>query len=376
LQLQENSAQVYLTVHIGKESLKPAPEKLLHKLQKVEVEISDRGQDGFQMVFLVEQKDLDDTYKDALLNNSLIKPFNRVRINTNFGTTNRVLIDGVITHHQLNPGNKPGEFTLAITGEDLSVMMDLKEKTEIFPNQSDTEIVSRIIKNYKQYGLEPKIITPNPMEKPEEINTVPSQHTTDLKYLQKLAKKHGYVFYIEPDIQNNTAYWGPPDRKSKNPKTLYFNMGELTNMKSIDFQMNSLKQSTLTGSIQDASGNQTEITQTTNAIQKLATHHIGELIQNNTVVKKLRESGITKTEAITMSIAESSISADAITATGELDAKRYREVLRARQIVELQGVGQAYSGLYYVKKVKHTIVTKGTYKQTFTLTREGLGTTI
>jgi hypothetical protein len=37
-----------------------------------------------------------------------------------------------------------------------------------------------------------------------------------------------------------------------------------------------------------------------------------------------------------------------------------------------RGVGQAYSGSYYVKQVTHTL-RKGTYTQRFTLLREGQG---
>ena len=35
---------------------------------------------------------------------------------------------GIITHQQLSPGNDPGSGTLTVTGEDVSVMMDLEEK--------------------------------------------------------------------------------------------------------------------------------------------------------------------------------------------------------------------------------------------------------
>ena len=51
-----------------------------------------------------------------------------------------------------------------------------------------------------------------------------------------------------------------------------------------------------------------------------------------------------------------------VTVEGELDALRYGDLL----------TGFTYDGLYYVKSVNHTI-TKGQYKQRFTLTREGTG---
>jgi len=51
---------------------------------------------------------------------------------------------------------------------------------------------------------------------------------------------------------------------------------------------------------------------------------------------------------------------------------RYGDLLRPRGIVGLRGAGFTHDGLYYVKSVSHTI-SKGQYKQRFTLTREGTG---
>ena len=61
-----------------------------------------------------------------------------------------------------------------------------------------------------------------------------------------------------------------------------------------------------------------------------------------------------------------------ISAEGELNTPRYGSILQARALVGLRGVGLSYSGNYYVKKVTH-MITQESYKQRFTLTREGLG---
>ena len=63
---------------------------------------------------------------------------------------------------------------------------------------------------------------------------------------------------------------------------------------------------------------------------------------------------------------------DAVTATGELDAVRYGRVLRAHRPVEVAGVGGSYGGDYLVREVTHQL-RRGSYTQSFTLGREGLG---
>ena len=50
---------------------------------------------------------------------------------------------------------------------------------------------------------------------------------------------------------------------------------------------------------------------------------------------------------------------------------RYGRVLRSRMLVGVRGAGLAYDGLYYVNSVTHNIK-RGEYKQSFTLSRDGL----
>jgi hypothetical protein len=54
---------------------------------------------------------------------------------------------------------------------------------------------------------------------------------------------------------------------------------------------------------------------------------------------------------------------------------RYGRVLKSRGLVGVRGVGNAFDGLYYVKQVKHSIK-RGSYKQNFTLARNGLLSTL
>jgi hypothetical protein len=74
-------------------------------------------------------------------------------------------------------------------------------------------------------------------------------------------------------------------------------------------------------------------------------------------------------------MAEASRSADAVTGTGTLDVLRYGRPLRARTLVGVRGAGTAFDGLYFVRSVTHEIK-RGEYKQSFTLVRNGLISTV
>ena len=94
-------------------------------------------------------------------------------------------------------------------------------------------------------------------------------------------------------------------------------------------------------------------------------------------LKSFREdlSKVSIPQAIMMGLAAGAASSEAVTCEGSLDVTRYRGVLKARGLVGVRGVGPAFDGLYYVKSVTHKIK-RGEYKQNFTLTRNGLVSTV
>ncbi len=77
------------------------------------------------------------------------------------------------------------------------------------------------------------------------------------------------------------------------------------------------------------------------------------------------------TQAALLGLSTTAKAADSVTGNGQLDVVRYGHVLKARGLVGVRGVGLAYDGLYYVSSVTHNIK-RGEYKQSFTLSREGL----
>ena len=56
-------------------------------------------------------------------------------------------------------------------------------------------------------------------------------------------------------------------------------------------------------------------------------------------------------------------------------SRRYGGLLKSRQLVGVRGAGLPFDGLYYVKSVTHEIK-RGAYKQSFTLARNALISTV
>jgi hypothetical protein len=66
---------------------------------------------------------------------------------------------------------------------------------------------------------------------------------------------------------------------------------------------------------------------------------------------------------------------DSVFGSGSLDVVRYGRVLKPRRLVGVRGAGLPFDGLYYVTQVSHDIQ-RGSYKQSFSLARNGLISTV
>src|SRR5688572_27947589 len=170
-----------LTLLIGPTVAVPAPPNIIENLRKVKVTTSDAARSGFQLTFDAGRSGPADAVDYPLLASPLLRPFNRVIMLVVFGALPRVLMDGIITHRELSPGSRPGSSTLSVTGEDVTVMMDLEEKSEEYPAQDETIIANQIILQYAQYGLLPTVIPPLVIDPPIPIERIPVQQGTDLQ---------------------------------------------------------------------------------------------------------------------------------------------------------------------------------------------------
>ena len=372
-----NLLGIQMTLRIGPTVPEPAPLFLMESLQRVEVTHSDQRLSGFQITFQMGRSGPADLLDYQHLSNPLLRPFNRIILIVTFNAMPRVLMDGIITNQQVQPGNEAGTSTLTITGEDVSVMMHKEEKLIEHIGQSDPIIAKMILNNkkYAQYKLIPKVIEPPTVETPNKSEKIPVQYGTDLAHLQSMARCHGYVFYIVPGpaLFDNTAYWGPPVREGMPQRALTFNMGPDSNVASLNFQYNALSPYTVSGSMMDPQTNQSMPVKTfTSTRIPLVSQPASGLPYIRKVLPENTE-GLSYMQAKACAQGRIDTSFDnTVTAQGELDALQYGDLLQARKLVGLRGAGYSYDGSYYVQSVTHTI-SSGEYRQRFTLTREGTG---
>ncbi|MBA2362616.1 MAG: hypothetical protein H0V86_03695 [Chloroflexia bacterium] len=360
---------IRLVLWLGSVIPLPAPVNVSSALSGVEVTNDAESGDGFQMTFtLAKEKGLE----YGLLLGGSLAPFTRVVLGVVHGAVPEVLIDGVITHHQLAPSNEPGQSTLTVTGRDISVMLDLEEKNEKYENQPDSVIFTRIVAGYAQYGLVPQPSATTDI--PIMLYRIPRQHETDLRFIQRMARRNGFVFYIEPvSFGVNRAYFGPESRLGLPQPALSMNMGASTNVRSLSFSQDALAPVGSSGGIVEP------FTKMRIPIPPLPSLKIPPLASAPIPARRTRllrdTANQNPTQGAATLVAAATNAPDAVTGDGELDTVRYGAVLRARKLVGVRGVGLSYDGNYYVSRVTH-VISRGAYTQRFTLRREGVGSLV
>ncbi|MEU3660523.1 hypothetical protein AB0E77_12320 [Streptomyces sp. NPDC032940] len=347
----------------------PAPPLLVDALQSVQVTSSSDAASGFQLVFAVSKRSV---LTEVMLPSGLLDPRTRVVVAAVVAGVPHVLMDGVTTRQEMNPGKSPGSSTLTLTGEDLSLLMDLEHVERSYPGLPHDLRASLVCAGYAQYGIVPLAVPPVISSVPNPTVEVPVQSATDLAYLRALATDVGHVFFIEPGPVPGAsiAYWGPEVRVGLPQPALTVDSGTADNVESLSFSLDGLSHTRYTARFVEPVA-KTE--------QTVPAPDVGLLHPPLALrpVPALREEPLTGqtgrslAETLLGGLGRAARSADAVTGQGELDVLRYGHVLRSRRLVGVRGAGLTYDGLYYVRSVTHDI-SRGAYKQSFTLTRDAL----
>jgi hypothetical protein len=278
--------------------------------------------------------------------------------------------------------------------------MDMEERTESYGNQNELIRMASILARYPQFLFVPDMHMPLVLDQRVSTFAIPKQNGTDYAYLQTLAERCGFVFYVRPGLvpNSNLAYFGPsgqPDGVALAfpPPALSVNMGPQTNVDSINFSYDGLAfeqvQTTRSESLANVKVPVMSAPISTDPPQAL----LPPIAYQQGIYRKVRadqplsgaarpgqnarEHPVPDGTLLPMAMARAQARTNAssqqvVTVSGELDGLRYGAVLHARSMVDLRGVGATFDGCYYVvQSVTHSI-SKGQYKQSFSLKRSGV----
>jgi phage protein D len=230
--------------------------------------------------------------------------------------------------------------------------------------------VKSILRNYAQLGVREPFDVRETTTTPNEDVRIPRQHETDLRFIQRLARRNGFVFYIEPSFMGeNKAYWGPENRQGMPQKSLTHELGPSSNVKSLRLTNDALAPVQVNGRSFNSETKRSEQISPPSSLRGSLARSAGRARRT----QRLRHTA-SRGEDLreTWATAAVSLASEPVRVDGELETVRYGSLLRARRLVGVRGLSRDYDGDYFVRRVTHRIQ-RGVYTQSFSLTREGTG---
>jgi hypothetical protein len=354
----------------------PAPQEVVEALSSVEVKAgSGETQGGFELIFdLAARSPLRTLF--LLTGGGGVPPLMRVVLVVRIGANAESLIDGVVTNVETLPG-EGGVSKLVVKGKDLSALMDYIDFDGLpYAAMPPAVRVLLILAKYAAFGVIPTVIPSIVEDLPIPVERIPQQRGSDYAYVMSLALQCGYVFYLEPGPMPATskAYWGPEIRIGQPQPALSVNMDALTNVDELTFNFDKEKKTMPVVFFQEL----------------FSKAPIGIPIPDVTplnpplglvpplppkIVNLHDTAHMSPLSALMAGLAYAGQNSDSVFGEGRLDVGRYGRLLKSRQLVGVRGAGLPFDGLYYVKSVTHDIK-RGGYKQSFSLARNGLVSTV
>lgn len=276
------------------------------------------------------------------------------------------LISGYITH--VKPSFTPDitQCTLEVWGIDGSVLMDREEKLKDWPNKKDSDIAAEI---FSEYGFTPA--AKDTVVIHDEAISTTIQRETDIQFLRRLALRNGFECYVEGAI----GYFRPPQIDAPPQPVLAVHFGDETNVQQFSLEVNALTPTTVAMfQVDRATKEVLDITTETSQQPALGETDAPGLLPAGmnpgvVVVGRVVATGRPEMTALCQGLHDQG--SWFITGEGAISANDYGHVLRARQTVTIKGIGETYSGVYYVIHVTHSFTPEG-YTQSFRVKRNGL----
>jgi hypothetical protein len=348
----------------------PAPVEVMDAIISLSITSAANSTSGFQLQLSTAK--VSRLLTDYLPSGFFDPVVTRVQIVVVISGQTNVLFDGLIARQEIGPSSEPGASTLTVTGEDLTLAMNLVDLTGLpYPGFTVEAMVGVNLAPFLALGLIPEVIPSVFVDVPNPLSRVTTHVGTSLAFIKYLAAQVGYVFYLTPtsDRGVNHCYWGPEIRWGETQPALTINSDAHTNVDSLSFSYDGTSAKLFAFMVQ--------IPNTSVSIP-IPVPNVGvlrpPLVSRQPIPFKLellRDSHrLGPIRAAGLALAKSAQAADAVTGQGTLNVLRYGRILKSRSLVDVRGAGFAYDGTYYVKSVTHSIK-RGEYKQNFSLVREG-----
>lgn len=337
---------------------------LYNDLVSLEVELDDELASMFRLrLALLLKQDGAWTYLD----DERFRVWKKVVITAGLESDAQELISGYITHLKPDFDPGPSQCVLDVWGMDASVLMDREDKLKDWPNKKDSDIASEIFRDL--YGLTPEV-EDTEVTHDEAISTV-IQRETDIQFLKRLALRNGYECYVE----GSTGFFRTPQVETTPQPVLAVHFGSETNVNHFAIEVNALTSANV--AMYQVDRLNKEVLDTTAETSQQET--LGAIAATGLLSAGMAPGLVVVGQTVTTGSPEMTALCQGlfhqgewfVTGEGEVAANQYGSVLQPRRAVTIKGIGETYSGVYYVTHVTHSFTGDG-YTQFFRVKRNAV----
>lgn len=348
----------------------PAPPDVVDAVQEIEVESSVDEASVFRLRLGTAQTPIGDW---TLLVRDYFRPFLpiSIRLSNPLGIP-ETLINGYVSRQEVSYATSPGESVLEVTGMDATLLMNLHEKVQPWPNMPDSAIAAAI---FGQYGLTPRLQPTSPQL--VETEGTPTQRGTDIRYLRRLARRNGFDCYVQPEpiLGVDQGFFQPPSPPVGPPQAvLNVSLGAETNVESFKVRYEMAQPTTAVAAGLDT---KTKAVQPALAPAALQVPYGVEGALARMVpppVVRPADTGLMATGELQPAVqAIVDRSSWAVVAEGEVGTDV--GILRPGRLLNIRGAGRVFSGSYFTTRVTHTIGRENGHMQRFEARRNAVGMT-
>jgi phage protein D len=331
-------------------------------LLQLEVEIDDELASMFRLKLVMIQT----AEGWTSLDDERLRVWSPVSISAGFEDDNEEIMNGFITHVKPHFKSNPEQAYLEIWGMDGSVLMDRTEVLKPWPSKKDSDIATEI---FGAYGFSPQVADTQYVH--DEAQSTTFQRETDMQFLKRLALRNGYECYV----MGTTAYFGPPQLDEEPQPLLAVHFGPETNVHNFSISVDAMAPVNV-GMLQidPFSKELNEVNIESSEQTALGADDAAALLKPGMDTAQVYVSQNGAFSPLEMQALCRGLYHSAewfVSAQGEVTASNYAHVLMPRKTVTVKGIGETYSGIYYVNHVTHVFSANG-YSQQVKMKRNAL----
>ena len=294
----------------------------------------------------------------------IFEPWNEFKIEADFGDYEEEIMRGFVKTVKADTPEQMGEAKMTVTCQDETMLLDREHTRKIRSRENEPKTdgeIAQEIAGENNFSVEAEAGL---------SNITLNQDSTHIKLLRDRAEANGYECYI----RKGKLYFKPPQLDEDPQSSIMVYAGPRTNCLRFSVMHDGHRPDKVgvmrapeTGTVMEKETLKPNLSLLG---KKAATSEDTGLVPF--VWQMQRPAGGSMEEAKSRAQAKANENAWKIKADGELDGSLYGHVLLTHKLVGVYGVGETYSGLYYVDTVSHSFDQNG-YRQSFKLLRNATG---